>query len=215
MMKKVIFKGEFVPPRDVPRGDPILRTPEEWHQRGVGIRKKVRTDSIITVSLFAFTVWIVLSLVFNGAIRGEAVLLAAIFAIVYSIGTYVMEVYYSWREVGRTIYSGLFEGGLQVRTFGYDMVFFIPYSDIQNFRVTDGWFTQRLELFEGDAKKPLKLEGIPPLLGEDGLAELRRRISPEYGPSEPPKLIIYGDRPMPSHTQLGLGRDIPWAAPRL
>lgn len=215
MKSRVLFNGKLVPSTKVLRGRPILRTAEQWHLRGVECRREYRARFLLTLVPTLFATWLVMELLLTGAFDFTFGIVFVTQMVMYPIMYYCIDAYFSSKEIGRTHYSGLFEHGLQSRIFLNDMCFFIPYREVLDFQVTEKWFGQRLVLVIVGWNKPMHLDLLAPILGEDGLAELRRRTTPLYALSEPPRLVIYGDRSVPSRAPLELGRNIGWAAPRL
>jgi hypothetical protein len=193
MKCKVLVKGNLIPVADVPRGQPILRTAEQWHMRSVWVHQGYIIRFLLTFIPTFFATWFLMELLVTGTFGGRFWLTAVTYAIGFPIVYMGMEGYFSLKEVSRTHYSGLFEYGLQSRIFGNDRCFFIPYTEILDFQVKKKWFVTRIELSIKDMKKPLKLDGIPPILGEMGLVELRKRIIPEWDPAEAPKLVVYDE----------------------
>jgi hypothetical protein len=192
-MRGVVFRGgQKVKVKDVPRGRPILRTAEEWHRRQ---RAHVWDNWWVVPiihALIVYPIWIGLDLLLEGTVRGNTLVNATAYYLTYMGMMFIMEVYQSNRELGRGNYSGLFDHGIQLRQFDTYLFFFFPYCEIIDFRVKTGWFWQTLELDIPGMRKPFKLQGMPEILGEEGLAELRRRVDASAGRFEMPKLVLYG-----------------------
>jgi len=191
-MKKAFVpsRGRFLRVKDVPRGPPVLRTSEQWHQRALSIRWDNWHLYMLFFGVSIYAIYLGLGWAL-GMPLAIAFMNATIYLVTYVSLIYLMETYQSNREVVRQTHSGLFTYGIQARHVGTHLFFFVPYIDIIDFRVKQGWFFQTLVLDIRCLKRPFKIEYMPELLGADGLAELRRRID---GTMEIPKMMIYGDR---------------------
>jgi len=191
-MKKAFVpsRGKFRRVHDVPRGPAVLHTSDEWHQRAASFRFENWFLFFVSLGASVYAIYICL-----GALLGMplnlSLLNATVYLVTYISMMYFMEVYQSNREVIRQNHTGLFTYGLQMRGAGTYMFFFVPYIDILDFRVKQGWLFQSLELYIRGMEKPFKIENMPLILGEDGLLELRRRID---GMVDVPKMVVYGDR---------------------
>ena len=191
-MKKAIVpsRGKFRRVHDVPRGQPVLHTSEEWHQRVLSYRWDNWHVFALFLGVSIYSIYLCLAWLL-GMPLSLALMNATVYMITYTVMLYLMDGYQSNREVVRQNHTGLFTYGLQMRGAGTYMFFFVPYIDILDFRVKHGWFFQTLELDIRGMKKPFKMESMPLILGEAGLAELRRRID---GTIEIPRMNVYGDR---------------------
>lgn len=185
--------GKFRRVHEVPRGMAVLRTPEEWHQRVVSVRWEGIEVAWPILIVLVFTAYLGL-----GAVLGVPATLSLMNASIYTVTYFgmfaLLEVYFGSREVERKYHSGLFEHGLQLRSVGSPMHYFVPYVDILDFHVKDGWFYQTLVLDIRGLKRPFKMMGMPEILGEEGLTELRRRVDDPLARTGIPRLFVYGDR---------------------
>ncbi len=195
----VPFRGKFIKVSNVPRGRPIVRTAEEWHQRALRLKDDAFwfKDLVIT-GLIAFTVWVGLDALL-GTLDTFSWLDAAIYTFIFWAMTYAHETYHSNREVERVTYAGLFEHGLQFRWSGSSLFFFIPYGEIRSVGMGDGISGRVMEMDLHGFKKPLKFSELLEIIGEDGYAELQRRVGVGTRMPELPRLFVYGG-PAPDTT---------------
>jgi hypothetical protein len=192
-MKGLVLRGgKFNSEREVPRGPPVLRTADEWHGRGVRLRREKMPSRLFLSFLVFFPVMFFLMLVVWDIPASFVVPYTFFYWIGYRVMGHFHEIYQSNREVERQNFSGLFEYGVQVRLEETNLFFFVPYAEIINFRVKRGWFGHNLEIKVRDLKKPFVTDDLPEILGVEGLDELRRRIG--RGAVEMPRLVLYGER---------------------
>ncbi len=106
----------------------------------------------------------------------------------------IAELYHSRKAFSRGVHTGLFEHGLLIRGFGLSRADFIPYALIGNIHLKEGRFGKALMMDIVGFRKPTRAYRDR-VLGEDGLAMLRRMIMrrPEEE-EEPPELHVYGGR---------------------
>ena len=184
--------GKFNSQKEVPRGLPVLRIAEEWHQRGVSLRKERIPTKLFLSALVFFPIMLFLMMALWDMPPSFVVQYTFFYWVGFLIADFAHESYQSNREVERQNFSGLFEYGVQVRVEKTNLFFFVPYAEIMDFRVKEGWFGQNLELDVRNLKKPFVTDDLPEILGVEGLDELRRRIG--QGAVEMPKLVLYEER---------------------
>jgi hypothetical protein len=205
MRGEILSDGKFVKAKDIPRGSSVLKTSEEWHQRVLSINRKNWPLAMAIHPLIVYPIWMTLRLFIGNEPLSHTFIRATVYWVTYAVLYHAMEVYQSNREVVRQNHSGLFEYGIQMRLAQTHVCLFVPYSEIIDFRVKNGWFWQTLTLEIRGMKKPFSMQGMPEILGNIGLKELRRRVDTNRGVVEMPKLVLYGDRSTATMSRAPLG----------
>ena len=205
----VPFRGKFIRVSDVPRGRPIVRTAEEWHKRGLDCQDAWAwwTLMLLVAAVTFITVMVTAVLVF-GEFNRFAWTYAAFYSVFYTLTTYASERYHSNREVRRETYTGMFEHGLQIRVFETSVYLFLPYCEMTGMRLREGLFRWFVEVDIRGFKKPLKIYNLVKHMGDNGYAELLRRVGTSTPMPELPRLHVYGGpyttrMGSPLHTEVG------------
>lgn len=181
--------------KDVPRGRPILLTSEEWHQRSASLYRSDLPRSLFYNALACIPVTVILTLFIWDLSWVFLIPIFLLHWVAWSGVDCLREGYHSRREVARQNHSGLFEYGIQQRLSEFDMTFFIPYAEIERAWVKEGRRGMSLQMDLRGQEQPYASHDLLKILGEEGLEELQRRVGGRLPVQEPPKLVLYGDRP--------------------
>jgi hypothetical protein len=192
---RVPFRGKWVKADNVHRGDPIVYTPREWQRRA----SEIRSRSLLWNWIVFPPVMICTCFITFGLLGGLTDTFWLLWAVFYSLGwcssNTVLELWQRRKELASSNYTGLFQYGVQWRLTGNNAHFFLPYSEMVEYRM-------RRKLLVGDViefrirgfKRPWVDGVLPRILNAGGLEELRRRVDGSAGRFEAPKLVLYDDR---------------------
>jgi hypothetical protein len=192
MRTKIPFGGKWRTISDVQRGLPVLYTPEEWSRRGKETNDEVLRWLSWMLPLSILPFWVVLAVII-GAQGLFWVIYPPVYCLLMLVTWTISMRYHQNRELERSNYTGLFENGLQVRVPMNGVHFFIPYSQIEDFKVETTWKFPKLVVTIKGFRRPKKLMHVPTTLGEVGLGKLRMMLSGATEVDGPPRLVIYGD----------------------
>jgi hypothetical protein len=189
---KVPYKGKFVKVVNIPPGEPLLLSMEEWITRD---KKEGRRD-ILLLSVFFPAITIPLTFMFLGVIGGETWPDILLFALAYSLPFPMLfaiaELINSRRAFRKGIYTGLFEHGLLIRDMMTTRVNFIPYALIVDFHMVKKMKNKRMEVDIVGFEKPYQIVRTC-VLGDDSIGMLREIVTQMAG-EDPPDLHVYGGR---------------------
>jgi len=196
----VPFRGKFITVSDVPRGRPIVRTAEEWHQRGLECHEDGGwLRYFLMVALISFPAYTITWALLDGALTAIGLVNAAVYTMTYTSLTYASERYHSNREVRRGTYTGIFEHGLQIRIFESSAFFFLPFCEMTGMRLREGLFRWYVEVDLRGFNRPFKVYNLVKHMGDNGYAEIQRRVGTGIPMPELPRLHVYGG-PFPDTT---------------
>jgi hypothetical protein len=190
----IIENGRWKRSDDLERGKLLVRSEEEWRER---------LDAIVNRNLFWVTLVLVIASAFwiaplaliagNTPALARPIIILIILLVGLTIGIIPPLHYFQKRLTKKSPAVGLYERGVQLT-----INLFVPYHEIDRVAV----IRKNVRMYPQYQRTPLPGIKIPAwwmigkeILGEEGLAELERRVKGiVVGDEEPPKLVIYGRR---------------------
>lgn len=194
-MRTYVLRGDRIERADgLDRGGPIVWSVEEWRSRYRAVRRLelgmmllLFVGMIVVLNVVAW----VMSLRDDTSVWSFMDSLLMSFLVLVGFPIMVLADLIADRMPQAATHRGLYEHGVQV-----NRALFLPYDELGE-AVVEGGFVRlvpRIPLEKGPWLVPnprqwtLELK----LLGEEGLRELKARVSGEKAAEEPPKLVLYG-----------------------
>jgi hypothetical protein len=184
--------GKFVKSDDSAIGQPLLYSVEEWFERRKGVSGRYHTRLWLTFSLTIFLLWVLFDLLLLRDFNNFGILWWIMYFLMFAGLTSLGEVWHNRKDRKIGLCSGLYEGGIYFRAFGYAVRLFIPYDQIETFTPKSWFGIEALTLKLRGFRWKTRLTLMPTILGPDGLILLKQKVSGIPEPVEPPQLVIYG-----------------------
>jgi hypothetical protein len=190
---RVPYKGKFVKVDNIPTGEPIMLSTEEWQERSKRILKRNYLGFLVLFPLVVFPVLVGFILLMGETILTGTIITVAIYSSLFPFIFIIRYFIFARKGWPKGTYTGLFEHGLVVHIEGMPDSTFIPYRLIRDFHVKKGRFSKMLMIDIVGFKKPVPNIGLK-ALQDDGLEILRKMLFKRPEDPEAPELHVYGGR---------------------
>ncbi len=185
----VPYKGKFVKADNIPRGEPVLYSAEEWMARDEVERRRYLRRVQVILPAIIIIVMSVFYLIVGRPFWPDIAVSAVAYAIAFPLMLTIPEVLNGRRARRAGVYSGLFRNGLMLRVPTREWATFVPYGFIEDFEVKRDMLMLRLRGF--NKPQPIYMGG---LLDVEGQGMLRTMIMGTPAMTEAPELHVYGGR---------------------
>ena len=197
--ERVVMNGRIITTNNLVRGGMLIHDEAEWRKRyETPLRREIRRSLLVVAILGAMGFFF---FAFIGVDAGFPLAEVAQMLLFYS-GIVTLFTWAMWRLAiwyrGRRPAVGLYETGVQTVPS-----LFIPYWEISSIKEPQGdvsvdrsisleWKLTPSPMTRFTTQQEWRLSSK--FLGEDGIAELDRRVRGDVTDESPPKLVIYGPR---------------------
>ncbi len=190
----VPYKGKFVKADNIPRGEPLLYSAEEWMARNKVERRRYLRRILVILPVTILTIVSVMNLIAGNPLWPDIVVSAVVYTIAFPLMLSIPEVLNGRKARKARVYSGLFQNGLMFRVPTREWATFVPYGLVEDFEVkrvnlVNNMLMLRLRGFK--KPQPVYMGG---LLDAEGQGMLRTMIMGASVMTEAPELHVYGGR---------------------
>ena len=190
----VPYKGKFVKADNIPRGEPVLYSAEEWMARNKVERRRYMRRVVVILPAIIIILVSVFYLIAGRPFWPNIAVSVVVYVIAFPLMLSVPEVMNGRRARRAGVYSGLFQNGLMLRVPTREWATFVPYGFIEDFEVKRVNFVNNmlmLRLRDFNKQQPIYMGG---LLDVEGQGMLRTMIMGTPAMTEAPELHVYGGR---------------------